>query len=170
MPVTVRRTTEYRCSLERAFQAPMLCDVTEVHTGFGPMPRVTHCTDDERWGEVGSTKRLFMAPTLGFAGGFAAIDRVLERVENERWTIEVSQFQMWMLGLTRFVGVWETTELAEDRIRIDYTYTLYGEPAWLAPARWLFAKTFYWVYMGRVLENVRRIATSGAPLRHARPR
>ena len=44
--ITVK--TIYHCSLERAFKTPMLCDVSKVHTGFGIMPKVTHCTEDEK--------------------------------------------------------------------------------------------------------------------------
>lgn len=166
MPPRVQRTTIFRCSLERAFQSPMLGDIRQVHTGFGPMPRVTHCTDDTGWARVGSTKHVHMAPTLGFAGGFASIDRVVERVENVRWTIEVSEFQQWMFGFNRFVGEWETRHRAPNEIEVVYTYTLHGGAAWLAPVQWLFAHTFWWIYMGRVLENVRKIAYANEPFAH----
>ena len=167
MAVQVRRVTTYRCSLERAFGAPMRGDVRRVHMGFGLMPKVTHCTEDEDWARVGAQKKVFMAPTIGFRGGFASTDRVVERVEGEHWKIEVTDFQMSMLGFTRFVGEWDTRELAPGEVEIVYTYTMYGEPAWLAPLQWLFAKTFWWLYMGRVLERVRVIACDGQPFPHA---
>lgn len=47
MVSTVTISAIFECSLERAFKTPMLCDVTKVHTGYGFMPRVTHCIDDE---------------------------------------------------------------------------------------------------------------------------
>ncbi len=159
----VRRTTIYRCSLERAFRAPMLGDLTHVHTGFGPMPRVTHCTEDTGWAAVGSSKKVFMAPTFGFGGGYASMDRVLERVENARWAIEVSDFQRWMLGFTRFVGEWEVRELAPGEVEVVYTYTLHSASPWLAPARWVFTRTLWRMYMGQVLENVRKIAYNDGP-------
>jgi hypothetical protein len=161
--VTVRRETTFACSLERAFRAPMLGDITKVHTGLALMPRVTHCTDDAGWGAVGSSKRVFMSKTPVFAGGFASVDRVLERVENVRWTIEVSEFQPWVLGFTRFVGTWETAARARDEVHVRYTYALHGSGP-LAPAQWLFGKTFWWRYMGQVLENVRALALGDAPL------
>jgi hypothetical protein len=65
--VTVR--TIYHCSLEQAFKTPMLSDVSKVHTGYGPMPRVTHCTEDENWGKPGSSKRVFAQKSWVFAGG-----------------------------------------------------------------------------------------------------
>ncbi len=166
MQTRVSLTTVFRCSLERAFKTPMLCDISKVHTGFGPMPRVTHCTDDARWGQVGGTKRVFSGRAWTFAGGEASIDRVLERVENDHWVIEVTEFKTWMLGFTRFVGEWRTTELAPDEVRVDYTYTLHAEAPWLLPLQWLFARVFWRIYMGRVLENVRAMAYTNEPYQY----
>ncbi len=141
----------------------MLCDISKVHTGFLVMPKVTHCTHDEGWGQVGASKRVIAAPSITFEGGEVSIDRVLERVENEYWKIQVDDFRTWMLGFTRFVGEWKTTELEPDAIRVDYTYTLHGEGALLALPQWLFARLFWPVYMRRVLENVRAMACGEEP-------
>ena len=127
MTTTISVTTIYNCSLERAFKTPMLCDVSKVHTGFGLMPKVTHCTDDENWGKVGFSKKVFVAQSATQKGGFASTDKVIERIENKYWKIEVSEFQSWMLGFSKFVGEWQTTELEPNKIQIDYTYTLHSE-------------------------------------------
>jgi hypothetical protein len=66
---TVSITTVYTCSLERAFKTPILCDVSKIHTGYGIMPKVTHCTDDEHWGKPGNSKKIFVAPSLLQKGG-----------------------------------------------------------------------------------------------------
>ena len=158
MITTVTVKTIYHCSLERAFKAPMLCDLSKVHTGFGIMPKVTHCTEDENWGQAGSSKKVFVAPSLSQAGGEASMDRVIERIENQYWKIEVSEFKSWMLGFSKFVGEWRTTELEPKQILIEYTYTMHAEAAWLYPLNWLFTKTFWRVYMKRVLENVKVMA------------
>ncbi|MDX2070654.1 MAG: hypothetical protein SFV55_19660 [Haliscomenobacter sp.] len=158
MTTTVTLKTIYHCSLERAFKAPMLCDVSKVHTGYGIMPKVTHCTEDEDWGQPGSSKRVFVAPSFSQPGGEASMDRVIERIENQYWNIEVSEFKAWMLGFSKFVGEWRTTELEPGKILIEYTYTLHAEVVWLYPLNWLFTKTFWRVYMKRVLENVRKMA------------
>ncbi|MBL0308523.1 MAG: hypothetical protein IPP77_02185 [Bacteroidetes bacterium] len=155
--------TIYVCSLERAFKTPMLCDVSKVHTGFGIMPKVTHCTDDENWGQIGSSKKIFAAKSISQKGGFASIDRVIERVENKYWTIEVSEFQSWMLGLYKFVGQWKTTELEPNKILIDYSYNLHSNVALLYPLNWLFANMFWRPYMKRVIENVRQMAYDNKP-------
>lgn len=166
MTTSVTVKTIYRCSLERAFKTPMLCDVSKVHTGFGIMPRITHCTEDESWGKPGGSKKVFAAPSLTFKGGESSVDKVLERVENQYWKIEVSDFKSWMLGFYKFVGEWKTTEIGENEILIEYTYTLHSDIALLYPLNWLFAKTFWKTYMKRVLENVRKLAYGNEPYQY----
>lgn len=163
MQTKVKVSTIYHCSLERAFKSPMLCDITKVHTGYGVMPRVTHCTDDENWGQPGATKKVFVAKSMTQKGGFASVDKVIARIENKYWKIEVSDFQAWMLGFYKFTGEWQTTELEKDKILIEYTYTLHSNNALLYPLNWLFANTFWKIYMKRVLENIRLLTIAKAP-------
>lgn len=151
------------CSLERAFKSPMLCDVTNVHTGYGVMPKVTHCTGDENWGQPGFSKKIYVAKSLTQKGGWASVDKVLVREENNYWKIEVSEFQSWMLGFTKFVGEWRTTELEPNKILIDYTYTLHSNTVWFYPVNWLFVHTFWRIYMRRVLENIRKMIEQNEP-------
>jgi hypothetical protein len=100
--VTIKRTI---CAdLDRAFKAPMLCDVTLVHTGFGIMPRIIGVSDDEDWGKPGGSKRIYAAQSIIQKGGFVSTDHVLERIENTRWKIRIDQFQSWMLGFYQFEG------------------------------------------------------------------
>lgn len=163
MQFKVKVTTIYHCSLERAFKSPILCDVTKVHTGYGIMPRVMHCEGDEDWGKPGSSKKVFVAASLTQKGGFASVDKVVERIENRYWKIELSNFQSWMLGFYKFVGEWQTTELEKNKILIEYTYTLHSNKALLYPFNWLFAKTFWRIYMKRVLENIRQLTIKKEP-------
>jgi hypothetical protein len=160
MKSQIKVTTLYNCSLERAFKTPMLCDVSKVHTGFGIMPKVTHCTDDENWGKPGFSKKVFVAKSNSQKCGWASVDKVIERIENKYWKIEVSDFQAWMLGFYKFEGEWQTTELETNKILIEYTYTLYSNIGVLYPLNWLFAKTFWKLYMKQVLENIRKLAYS----------
>jgi len=155
--------TIYNCSLERAFKTPMLCNVSNVHTGYSIMPKVTHCTEDENWGKPGYSKKVFVAKSLAYKGGEASTDKVVERIENKYWKIEVSNFKSWMLGFSNFVGEWKTTELAPNKILIEYTYSLHSNIALLYPLNWLFTKTFWRTYMKRVLENVRIMAYNNEP-------
>jgi hypothetical protein len=166
MDIKVKVSTIYHCSLERAFKTPLLCDVSKIHTGYGMMPKVTHCTEDKNWGEAGSTKKVFVAKSLTQKGGFASVDQVLQRVENKYWKFEVSAFQSWMLGFSRFTGEWQTTEIEKNKIAIDYTYTLQADTTLLYPLNWLFAKTFWKTYMKRVLENVKQLAYANEPYQY----
>jgi hypothetical protein len=163
MQTRIKVTTIYNCTLERAFKTPMLCDVAKVHTGFGIMPKVTHCTDDENWGQPGFTKKVFVAKSLTQKGGFASVDKIIERKENKYWKFEVSDFQSAMLGFSRFVGEWQTTEIDSNKILVEYSYTLHSGITLLYPINWLFANIFWKIYMKRVLENVRQMAYNNEP-------
>lgn len=163
MKFKVSVDTIYKCSLERAFKTPMLCDVSKVHTGYRIMPKVTHCTEDENWGKPGFSKKVFAAKSFTQPGGWASNDKVITRIENEYWKIEVSNFQSWMLGFTKFEGEWKTTELNPNEIKVDYTYTLHANTIALYPFNWLFAKLFWKKYMHQVLENIRKMAYNNEP-------
>jgi hypothetical protein len=163
MRTRVTVTATFPVSLERAFKSPMLCDVSKVHTGFGLMPKVTHCTEDDNWGKVGSSKKVFVAKSLTHQGGFGSVDHVVERIENEYWKIQVDQFQAWMLSFNKFVGEWRTTAISSNETRIEYTYTMHSTNPLLFPFTWLFTKLFWKRYMRQVLENVRQLAMKNEP-------
>jgi len=166
METIIKVRSTYNCTLERAFKTPILCDVSKVHTGYGIMPKVTHCTHDSNWGQVGSTKKIYTAKSLTQAGGFTSVDKVLERIENNYWKFEVSDFQSWMLGFTKFTGEWQTTEIKKDTILVEYTYTLHCNVLLLYPLNWLFANTFWKTYMKRVLNNVKLMANNNEPYKY----
>lgn len=153
----------YNCSLERAFKTPMLCDITKVHTGFWFIPSVTHCTDDENWGEIGGSRKVFNPKTFFYKGGEAALDTVLDRKENEYWKIEISDFKTWMMGFTKFQGEWFTEENDEGKITVTYAYTLFTKYSIAAPIHWLFTKTFWRWYMRHALNNIREMAEAEEP-------
>jgi hypothetical protein len=163
MKISVYITAIFNCSLERAFKTPMLCDLSKVHTGYGFMPKVTHCTEDENWGKIGSSKKVFVTKSMTQKGGFASVDNVIERIENNYWKIEVNNFQAWILGFYKFVGEWQTSELEKDKILVNYNYTLYAKNPLLYPLNWLFTKIFWRRYMKQVLENVRQLCIEKEP-------
>jgi Polyketide cyclase / dehydrase and lipid transport len=163
MTFHIKCTDIYHCSLERAFKAPMLCDITKVHAGYGPMPRVTHCTDDGTWGRPNGHKKVHFARNFMLPGGATAIDRVLERTENRYWKIEITDFNPGFLGFEKFVGEWNTREVAANTILIEYAYTLHARAVWFYPFNWAFARLFWRRYMQRVLQNVKKMAETDEP-------
>lgn len=114
-------------------------------------------------GQPEYSKKVFVAKSLLQNGGWISNDTVIERVENKYWKIEVADFTIWFLGFTKFVGEWETTEIEVNKILIKYTYTLHSDTAFLYPIHWLFAKTFWRLYMKKVLKNIRVLTTINAP-------
>ncbi len=167
MTTKVHLTTIFHCALQRAFKTPLLCDLSKIHTGYGLMPKVTHCTDDQNWGQIGSSKKVFVDKSATQQGGFASVDTVLERIENEYWKFEVSDFQSWMLGFTKFTGEWRTSELQKDHVLVDYTYTLHSSNVLLFPLNYLFAKLFWKSYMQQVLHNVQVMAEANEAYQYA---
>ena len=153
----------FHCSLERAFRTALLCDLAKIHTGFGPMPKVTHCSEDEDWGQVGTRKKVHAQKSWTQPGGFISEDQILARIDNQYWRFQVDNFQAWMLGFERFIGEWQTQELDAGRILIDYHYTLEAKQPLLYPLNWLFAQVFWRIYMKRVLNNVRALAYAQEP-------
>lgn len=159
----VKTTAIYQCSLERAFKTAMLSDLSKIHTGFLFMPRVTHVTDDENWGQPGSSKKVHVAKSITQKGGFGSMDRIIERVENDYWKIQVDDFQTWTLGFTKFVGMWKVVKLSEKETKIEYSYELHSKSPLLYPMNWLFARLFWKTYMKRVLKNVRQMTLNKEP-------
>jgi len=163
MQSSTKVSTIFNCSLERAFKTPILCDVSKVHSGYGIMPKVTHCTEDTNWGIPGNSKKVFVEKSITQKGGWASSDKVIERIENKYWKIEVSNFQSWILGFYKFVGLWKTTELEPNKILIEYSYTLHSNNVLLYPLNWIFAKTFWRSYMKRAMENIRKMIADQEP-------
>lgn len=166
MQSTAEITTTFETTLERAFRTPILCDITKIHTGHSITPRVTHCTEDEHWGKIGGTRKVFMAKTLAFKGGESSLDRVLERKENEYWKIEISDFKSPSMGFEKFQGEWFTKQLEDDRIQVRYKYTMFSSSAVLYPFHWLFTKLVWRNYMKNAMENIRVLTLEEAPYLH----
>ena len=87
---------------------------------------------------MGSTKHVFAARSLTFAGGESSIDKVLERIENKYWRIEVSEFKSWMFGFDRFTGEWATKEIGETRFKLIIAILLHARGYFWYPLNWLF--------------------------------
>lgn len=163
MKTKVHITVIYEATLERAFKTPMLCDVTKLHTGYGLMPKIIDVVNDSDWGKPGSSKGVIAAKSISFKGGLASTDHVLARVENDYWHICVDDFQAWMLGLYKFEGIWETTQLEKGRVQVDYTYHLHANQPLFYPFVWLFSKLFWKRYMVHVTENIRSLIANDEP-------
>lgn len=166
MKFFVKVTSIFDCSLERAFKTPILCDITKVHTGFLFSPKVTHTTEDADWGKVNASKKVYVAKSITQRGGFIFIDKIIERVENKYWKLEINEFQVWALGFYKFEGQWKTTQLEKNKILIEYSYNLYSKMPIFYPVNWLFTKIFWRIYMKKVMENIKVMAYQNEPYQY----
>lgn len=157
-------TSIYECSLERAFKTPMLCDIAKVHTGhLFISPKVSHSIDKGNWGEVGSSKKIITKKSITQNGGFIFIDRVVERVENEYWKLQIDDFQSWSAGFYKFIVDWRTTQIEEGKVLVEYEYSLFSNKAIFYPLNWLFVKIFWKSYLKRVVNNIKIMAYNNEP-------
>lgn len=154
---------EVETTLERAFKTPMLCDVTRIHTGYGLTPRVTHCEEDSTWGQIGGSRKIFMAKNIAFKGGEASLDKVLDRIEYQYWKIEISDFKTTSMGFEKFQGEWFTSELHNGNIEIIYKYTMFSKNLIFYPFHWFFTKVIWRNYMKHVMENILKLIREEAP-------
>ena len=153
----------FDCSLERAFKTPMLCDVRKVHTGFIFSPKVTGTTEDESWGQVGSSKKIHAAKSITHKGGYLFIDRVIEREENKYWKIQMDTFQSWMVGFDKFEGEWHTEVINANQVQVKYKYTFHAQNPIYFPLNWVFIHAFWRYYMKRVIANIKTMAYNEEP-------
>ena len=153
----------FECSIERAFKTPMLCDITKVHTGFLFSPKVLYTTEDEDWGKIGSSKKVYVAKSLTQNGGFLFVDNILEREENQYWKIQIDNFQEWMFGFYKFIGEWQTKKVGHKEVLVTYSYSMFSKNPFLFPLNWIFVKVFWRFYMQRVVENIKTMAYNNEP-------
>ena len=93
-------------------------------------------------------------------------DCTLERVENKYWKIEIDEFQSWILGFYKFEGEWRTTQVKRNKILVEYSYNLYSKTPVLYPLNWIFTKTFWKMYMKKVMDNIKEMAYSNEPYQY----
>ena len=140
----VKISSTFECSLERAFKTAILCELSKIHTGMGIYAKeILHTTNNNNWGIAGSSKNVYFEKSFLQKGGCGSgVDRIIERNENKYWIIQVDSFQSWMLGFYKFVGKWEATQIAFNKIRIDYSYSLYSNNILLYHFNWILVKSF----------------------------
>lgn len=141
----------------------MLCDLSKVHTGYIIIPKVTHVTEDREWGQPGSSKKIYVSETLIQKSGFAFIDRVIERKENEYWKIQIDTFQHWQWGIDKMVGEWRTKSLGRSRVLVEYSYKLHFSNPLFFPFVLIMGHTVWKFYMKKVMENVKKMAYANEP-------
>jgi hypothetical protein len=141
----------------------MLCDGLKVHTGYLFMPKTLSVTKDQNWGQVGGSKTILIAKSLASFTEMCLADKVIERIKNKLWKIEVWNLQGKLLFFDKFVGEWEVIPLGPNINRINYSYSLTFGFKLLTSFAWLFAHLIWKAYMRNVMRNIKPMAESNEP-------
>ncbi len=152
----------FRCSLERAFKAPILGDATQFLNGYRFQPGVIAFEEDATWGQPQGVRYPVTAGSLLVRKGRVCKDEILQRVENEYWQWTIYNFETNTLFFaTRAVGEWYVRQISPGIVDVRYVYT-YDSRNWLThPLNWAFGKVQMQGMMQKAIHGIQQQAESG---------
>ena len=151
----------FKCSQERAFQAPILGDATKFMKGYLFQPPVTGFEEDQTWGEINGLRYPINNGNLLVKKGRMFKDVILQRDENKYWKWTIYDFEFKTLFfIERAIGEWEVKKLSNDKIEVVYTYTYYSKKKIFNPLTWLLVNIQIKGIMIRALSGIKKQAES----------
>lgn len=120
----------FNCSLDRAFKTPILGDATKYLTGYGVIPPITKFSEDQSWGKPGGYRIPHNAKNFFSKGGEVAIDKVLERRENDYWKWAVTDFKQPSMRFTKFQGEFFVNDMDDGTVDVRWVYTVHSKGFW----------------------------------------
>ena len=165
-PFTITHTVSatFHCSLERAFGVALLGDATRILPGYGPVPAVSHFTEDATWGRVGGTRIPHTSGNLFSGSGPVGLDEVLERVDNERWSWQMSGFRhASFFFLERATGEYRVHTRGPNEVLVEWAYAMVPARPIFFPIAWLFTRTLWARVMERGVLFMKAQAESDEP-------
>ena len=158
-------SSEFKCSIERAFKSPILGDATKFLNGYLLQPPVIGFEEDESWGEPGGFRYPIIQGNLLFKSHRSFLDTIVEREENHYWKWELTDFSSPLLFFAkRGIGEWEVEELAPHKINVRYSYTYFAKSIIAYPINWLFVKIQLRGMMKKAIKGIKLQAESGERL------
>lgn len=154
-------TSVFRCSLERAFKAPILGDATKILPGYVVIPPVVGFVDDDTWGQVGGHRVPVFKGSLFNPAGPQTFDQILVREENRYWKWQLDDLPWSMSFLKKCQGEWWCTDNGDNTITVTWTYTLFSTNILLHPITYLFTKIFWGGLQRQGIRQIKAIAESG---------
>jgi len=152
----------FECSLERAFQAPILGDATKFMKGYLFQPPVTGFEEDQTWGEINGLRYPINNGNLLVKKGRMFKDVILERDENKYWKWTIFDFEFKTLFfIEKAIGEWEVKKLSDNKIEVAYTYTYYSKKKLFNPLTWLLVNIQIKGIMVRALSGIKKQAEFG---------
>ena len=164
MPVSFEITSTFNCSIERAFQAPMLGDATRFMKGYLFQPPVTGFVNDATWGQENGVRYPVSAGNRLVKKGIMFTDEILERNENKYWRWTIYDFKIGsMFFVNKAIGEWFVHECNSGSVRIIYRYTYFSKSSLFYPITWLFVKIQIRGIMKRAIVGIQEQAESHEP-------
>lgn len=164
MKSTTQVSAIFNCSLERAFQAPILGDATQFLNGYLLQPPVIRFEDDETWGQVNGIRYPVVKANFLFKESRIFLDEILKREENKYWKWQVYKFTTWTLFFVKKgIGEWKVEQLADNEIKVNYTYSYYPKHVIYYPLAFLFVKIQIKGMMKKAIRGIKLQAESGNP-------
>jgi hypothetical protein len=156
--------SRFKCSVERAFKAPILGDATRFMTGYLFQPPVTGFEDDASWGLKNGIRYPVSVGNLFTEKGRMFRDEILERKDFNYWKWKLYEFELKALFFVDYaIGEWEVISLKQDLQEVRYTYTYYTKYWYYWPLVWLFVNIQIRGTMKRALKGIMEQAEDVQP-------
>ena len=169
MKIRCKVLGEFECSVERAFQAPILGDARKFLNGYFMQPPISEFIDDDTWGQVGGHRFPATKGNFWLPAGILFADRILERQENVSWKWKIDEFRPFALFfLDHAIGEWNVKQGEENRIAVTYSYTFYPKNWLKYILNWFFCQIQWKGMMRKAFQGIRQQAESNAPFFYAR--
>jgi len=151
----------FNCSLERAYNTPILGDATKILIGYGNCPIVLGFCKDETWGNEGGKRVPIYNGGLFIKSKERGIDEIFVKKENSYWKWGVRDFGG--VFSNKAIGEWFCADNNDGTITIKWKYTWYASSIFTKPIAWLFVKTYWQNVMRNGMKIIKQMAEMEAP-------
>ncbi len=163
--ITVSLSDTFHCTAERAFAAPIRGDATRFLGGYRFQPPISGFEDDATWGQPGGVRYPVTEGGFLLRSGRLLTDTVLERVEGERWTWEISEFTSPSLFfIDRAPGQWRILNATDGAVEVAYSYEYFPTRRLYTPLLRAFVALQVRGMLRQALREIKAFAESDAEM------
>jgi hypothetical protein len=131
MKLKVELSDVFKCSIDKAFETPILGDATKFLNGYLFQPPVVGFEDDKTWGEIGGLRYPITNGNLFIRRGRIFTDKIIERNHNKDWKWMIYDFKVPMIWFAeKAIGEWHVYLEKENLVTVKYSYTFYSK-SWI---------------------------------------
>lgn len=159
MTIKIELTDQFACSIERAFNAPILGDATKFLNGYLFQPPVIGFEEDQTWATVGGLRYPITNGNFWMPKGRIFTDKILEKEINKIWKWTIYDFQVpLMFFAIRAIGEWEVKPCENNKICVRYCYTFYSKNVFYHFFTILFGFVQWRGMMKKAIKGIKRQA------------